>query len=59
MNRDFQKLNEISDKIPIALDNIFKRKETAKFVEIKHDEKGFDDEAFHSPTFAKKGSITP
>ena len=58
MSREFQKLNEKSDKIPISLDNMFNRKETAKFCMAK-EEDGFDDEAFQSPTFSKKDPKTP
>ena len=62
MKKEFQQLEEVPVKIPFALDNIFKKKEVAKFTpeqEQAQDFDEFDEEQFQSPTFAKKGPITP
>lgn len=62
MKKEFQQLEEVPVKIPFALDNIFKKKEVAKFTpeqEQAQDFDQFDEEQFQSPTFAKKGPITP
>lgn len=58
---EFKRLDEKSDKIPVALDKMFQRKDTAKFGlggMVKNEEK-FQDDAFNSPTFEKKGPMTP
>ena len=43
MKKEFQQLEEVPVKIPLALDNIFKKKEVAKFTPEQEQPKDFDE----------------